>query len=85
MAKTKKQQNHQTKKEKLDERLTLGDSLNQDILLKLKQTQQQLKQEEENQKLYEEEQKRIERRQKEKNKSFEELLNEHPMDWKRFK
>jgi len=85
MTKMKKQQKDQPKKEKQDEKLTLGDSLNQDILLKLKQAQQQLKQEEEQQKLQEEERKRKERRQKEKNKSFEELLNENPMDWKKYK
>ncbi|MBB2483155.1 MULTISPECIES: YqkE family protein [Heyndrickxia] len=85
MAKTKKQQKYQPKKEKQDEKLTLKDSLNQDILLKLKQAQHDLVQKEENEKLQEEERKREERRRKEKNKSFEELLNENPMDWKKFK
>jgi hypothetical protein len=85
MAKAKQHQKHYPKKEKSDDKLTLQDSLNQDILAKLKQAQQQLKQEEENQKLQEEERKREERRQKEKNKSFEELLNENPLDWKKFK
>ncbi|GIN38264.1 MULTISPECIES: YqkE family protein [Heyndrickxia] len=75
----------QRKNKQTDDKLTLQDTLNQDILLKLKHTQQQLKQDEESKKKLEEERKREERRQKDKNKSFEELLNENPMDWKKYK
>lgn len=83
MAKQKQQKRKPQKKE--DDRLTLQDSLNQDILSKLKQAQQDLKAEEESRKLQEEERKREERRQREKNKSFEELLNESSMDWQKYK
>ncbi|QQZ10946.1 YqkE family protein [Heyndrickxia vini] len=80
-----KKNTKQPKTKKTDDHLTLQDTLNQDILLKLKQAQQQLKDEEETKKLKEAERKREERRQKEKNKSFEELLNESSMDWKKYK
>ncbi|MBS4173362.1 YqkE family protein [Bacillus sp. FJAT-49736] len=73
------------KREETNEKLTLQDSLNNDILLKLKQAQSALIQEEEKQKLEAEERKREERRLKEKNMSFEELLNKSSMDWKKFK
>ncbi|MGE8204415.1 YqkE family protein [Heyndrickxia sp. NPDC080065] len=82
MNKSKKQQK---KNKPSDERLTLQDTLNQDILIKLKKAQQELQHEEENKKLLEEERKKEERRKREKNKSFEELFNESSMDWKKFK
>lgn len=75
----------QNKKKTMDDKLTLQDTLNQNILLKLKQTQLDLKNEEEKQKILAEERKREERRNREKNKSFEELLDESTMDWKKFK
>lgn len=75
----------QNKKKTMDDKLTLQDTLNQDILLKLKQAQLDLKNEEEKQKILAEERKREERRNREKNKSFEELLDESTMDWKKFK
>lgn len=75
----------QNKKKTMDDKLTLQDTLNQDILLKLKQAQLDLKNEEEKQKILAEERKREERRNREKNKSFEELLDESTMDWKNFK
>lgn len=68
-----------------DKPVTLGDMLNQDLVKQLKEQKQQLKAAEEQKKLEEEERKKEERRQREKNKSFEELLNESPMDWKNFK
>jgi hypothetical protein len=74
-----------TKKNKPEEKLTLQDALDQNIVEKLKQAQHQLKEEEEQKKLQEEERKRQERKQREKNKSFEELLLESSMDWKNFK
>ncbi|ALC90045.1 hypothetical protein AM500_09825 [Bacillus sp. FJAT-18017] len=85
MAKKKqaKRQNQQSKKTETP--LTLGDMINQDIFTQLKNRQHELK-EEEKQKMEEEEnRKREERRLKEKNKSFEELLNESGMNWKEFK
>lgn len=75
----------QNKKKTMDDKLTLQDTLNQDILLNLKQAQLDLKNEEEKQKILAEERKREERRNREKNKSFEELLDESTMDWKNFK
>lgn len=83
MAKAKQKQ--QNKKNASEDKLTLQDALNQEILLKLKQAQKDLKMEEENQKLSEEKRKKEEKRQREKNKSFEELLNESSMDWKKYK
>ncbi|KMY54678.1 MULTISPECIES: YqkE family protein [Bacillaceae] len=71
--------------EKAQEQLTLKDTLNAGILEQLKEKQKKLKMEEEEKKAAAEKQKREERRQREKNKSFEELLNESHMDWKRFK
>lgn len=72
-------------KRKEDKPVTLGDMLNEDLVKKLKEQKQELKAAEEQEKLAEEERKREERRLREKNKSFEELLNESPMDWKKFK
>ncbi|MED1205267.1 YqkE family protein [Heyndrickxia acidicola] len=73
------------KKNKPEEKLTLKDALDQNIVEKLKQAQNQLKEAEEKKKIQEEERKRLERKQREKNKSFEELLAESSMDWKSFK
>ncbi|MDZ5471121.1 YqkE family protein (plasmid) [Bacillus sp. 31A1R] len=79
----KKQQRPNVKKD--DKPVTLGDMLNLDLKNQLKERQQQLKVEEEKKKLAEEERKREERRLKEKNKSFEELLEESSINWKEFK
>ncbi|MGC8228392.1 DUF3886 domain-containing protein [Pseudobacillus badius] len=68
-----------------EEKATLKDALNASVLEQLKKKQQQLKTEEEEKKAAAEQRKREERRQREKNKSFEELLNESSMDWKKFK
>lgn len=65
--------------------ITLGDMLNQDLMKKLKETQKELKASEERKLQEEEERKREERRLKEKNKTFEELLNESNTDWRKFK
>lgn len=75
----------QTPKKNEDKPVTLGDMLGEDLLNQLKEQKQQLKAAEEKKQFEEEERKREERRLKEKNKSFEELLNESPMDWKKFK
>lgn len=71
--------------EKTEEQLTLKDTLNASILGQLKEKQKKLQAEEEEKKAAAEQQKREERRQREKNKSFEELLNESNMDWEKFK
>lgn len=74
----------QKKKDKEDV-LKLGDRINQDILLQLRQTQKELTEAENKQKEAEEARKREERKQREKNKSFEELLGESNLDWKNYK
>lgn len=79
----KKQQRQKSKKD--DSAVTLGDRINKDLFRQLKEKQQELKQAEAAKKAAEEQKKREERRLKEKNKSFEELLNESNLDWKQFK
>lgn len=64
---------------------TLGDLINDDLMKQLKETKQQLQAAEERKKETEEEKKREERRLKEKNKSFEELLNENSLNWQDYK
>jgi hypothetical protein len=83
----KKQQKQPVKqKAKKDETaITLGDFLNQDLMKQLKDKQNELKAAEEKKIQEEEARKREERRLKEKNKSFEELLNESTSDWRKFK
>ncbi|WP_077618685.1 YqkE family protein [Bacillus sinesaloumensis] len=80
----KKQQKPSVKKQN-DEKLSLGDILNEDIVSKLKNTQQQLKAQEQKKQEEELERHREERRQREKNKSFEELLNESNLNWSEYK
>ena len=80
----KKKQKPSAKKQK-DEKLSLGDLLNEDIVSKLKNTQQQLKEEEKKKQEEALERQREERRQREKNKSFEELLEESSLKWSDFK
>lgn len=73
-------------KPKQDEpKVTLKDMMNPDLIKKLKEQQEQLKAEEDRKREMEEQKKREERRLKEKNKSFEELLNESSINWKEFK
>ncbi|HJV31332.1 MAG TPA: YqkE family protein [Bacillales bacterium] len=79
----KRQPKPKTKKD--DTAVTLGDMINQDLFKQLKNKQQELKAAEEKRKEEEEQRKREERRLKEKNKSFEELLNESNINWKDFK
>lgn len=77
---------HQKQAAKIDDKpVTLGDMINKDLMNQLKEKKKQLKAEEEKQRVAEEERKREERRLKEKNKSFEELLNDSPLNWKEFK
>ncbi|MCL6573267.1 MAG: YqkE family protein [Bacillus sp. (in: Bacteria)] len=88
MKKQSKQKN-QSKPKKDDAALTLADMINPDLLKQLKEQQTELKAEykaaEDRSKEEEDQRKREERRLKEKNKSFEELLNDSGMDWKEFK
>ena len=85
MAKKKQQKRSNQQTQKADSPLTLGDMINQDIFTQLKNRQQALKEEEAKKAEEEEKRKREERRLKEKNKSFEELLNDSGMNWKDFK
>ncbi|WP_453995240.1 YqkE family protein [Bacillus nitroreducens] len=80
----KKKQKPSVKKQK-EEKVSLGDLLNEDIVSKLKHTQQQLKAQEQKKQEEELERQREERRQREKNKSFEELLSESDLKWSDFK
>lgn len=86
MAKHKKKQNVQSKAAKQkDEKLSLGDLLQADIVQKLKHKQKELADIEQQKAEEEKARKQEERRQREKNKSFEELLNESNLNWKQFK
>lgn len=60
-----------------NERLTLSDALDDDILAKLKAAKQQLSAAEQEKEEQREEQIRQERKEREKNKSFGELLDEY--------
>lgn len=81
----KKKHNRQQSVKKDDKPATLGDLLNQDIMEKLKAQQKHLMDQEEQKKQAEIERKKEEQRLREKNKSFEDLLSESDMDWKKFK
>ncbi|UOE92268.1 YqkE family protein [Alkalihalobacillus sp. LMS39] len=73
------------KKKQNDSFGDLSERLSEDIMKKLKDTSVTLK-EAEKQKEENERQKRIqEKREREKNKSFEELLEESNLDWRNFK
>lgn len=80
---SRKQQPRRNKKE--DGPVTLKDTLGTDLLEKLKQTKNQLEQQEEKKKQEELKRRQEERKRAEKNKSFEELLNESDLDWKKYK
>jgi hypothetical protein len=80
-----KKQKHQQKPKKDEAAVTLKDMINPELMKKLKEQQEALKAAEEKRKEEEEQKKREERRLKEKNKSFEELLKESPMNWREFK
>ncbi|MCH1624835.1 YqkE family protein [Fredinandcohnia quinoae] len=74
-----------TAKKVQDDKLSLGDLLNEDILMKLKNTKDELKAVEQRKQEEELERQREERRLREKNKSFEELLGESNLNWSDFK
>ena len=80
----KKNQNRQPAK-KEERPVTLGDLLNLEVVEKLKAQKHQLQEQEEKLKEAELLRKKEELRLKEKNKSFEDLLTESNMDWKKFK
>lgn len=81
----KKKQQRMPQKKQEDTSPKLGDMINSDILAKLRETQKELSQAEQVKKEAEEEKKREERKLREKNKSFEELLGESNLDWKKYK
>ena len=85
LAKRKQKQPQHHKQKKDSDALTLKDGLNIETLEKLKQTQKQLLEQEEAKKAAEKARLHKERKQREKNKSFEELLNETSLNWKDFK
>ena len=80
----KKRQN-KTVKEIQEKPATLGDLLDAKLVHELKEKKKELQNQDDQKRLAEEERKREERRLKEKNKSFEELLNESNFNWKEFK
>lgn len=81
----KKKQQKPSKKTEKNEKLSLGDLLNDEVLSKLKDTKSQLKAEELRKQEEEIERQREERRLREKNKSFEELFNESNLKWSDYK
>lgn len=78
----KKQRN---KKQQTDQAIQISECLGTDVLEKLKLASQQLKDVETLEKAKANEKAKQERINKEKNKSFEELLDESSLDWKTFK
>lgn len=84
MKKRKPQQSQKPSYEQ-KEKISLGSLMNEEILQKLKNTKKQLQEQETKVKEEEEARIREEKRLREKNKSFEELLNESNISWKDFK
>ncbi|MCV9888263.1 YqkE family protein [Metabacillus halosaccharovorans] len=74
-----------SKKSKDDQAVSLSDHLNSDLLEQLKSVKKNLTKEQEEKEAALEQQRIAERKQREKNKSFEELLNESSLTWKDFK
>ena len=68
-----------------DNGLNLGDFLNPETAEKLKSLKKEKEQELQKQREEEIAKKMFEQKQREKNKTFEELLNETNLDWKKFK
>lgn len=73
------------KKKKDEASVQLGDHLNADLLEKLKSVKKGLVQEQETKEEAAKQKKINERKEREKNKSFEELLNESSLTWKDYK
>ncbi|WP_064091095.1 YqkE family protein [Rossellomorea aquimaris] len=74
-----------SKKKKQEAELTLKNSINENIFQQLKNKKEELEKEEAVKKEEERVKKAEEKRIREKNKSFEELLNESNMNWKNYK
>ncbi len=85
MAKKKQKQQRQVAPKKNDDKISLGDFLNKDVVAKLKETQKELKEVEQKKAEEELERQKEERRLREKNKSFEELLNDSNLKWNDYK
>ncbi|WP_174734087.1 YqkE family protein [Mesobacillus harenae] len=81
--KTKNRKGNQPKKE--EKAATLGDLLNQDTMAQLKEVKEKFNAEKELREQQEKAKRAEEKRQKEKNKTFEELLSESELDWKKYK
>ncbi|NPC93167.1 YqkE family protein [Bacillus sp. WMMC1349] len=73
------------KKKQPEEKHLLKDALADDLKDKLKQMKSELKAEDDKRKKRENECLIKQRKEQEKNKSFEELLNESGLDWKQYK
>jgi hypothetical protein len=65
--------------------LVVKDRLNDELLMKLKEKKEELMRQEQRRKEEEEARRREEQRKREKQKTFEELLNESNLDWRNFK
>ncbi|MFG6148618.1 YqkE family protein [Halobacillus sp. B23F22_1] len=64
---------------------SLANQLNEDLLKQLQEKKSTLKQQEKEREEIERQKKAKERKKREANKSFEELLNESELDWKKYK
>jgi hypothetical protein len=76
---------HQKSSTEKEEKITLKDYLQSDLFEQLKAKKKELEAEEQRRKEEEEARRREEQRRREKNKTFEELLNESNLDWRKFK
>ncbi|OIJ14754.1 hypothetical protein BKP37_07175 [Anaerobacillus alkalilacustris] len=76
---------HRNLKKQEDGKIQLTDQLNEGALSKLKLIGKQLKDEEAKKQIAKQEMERQKRIEREKNKSFEELLDESNLDWKSYK
>ncbi|MGM9986254.1 MAG: YqkE family protein [Bacillaceae bacterium] len=83
--KKKKQNRPMQQKQQDKEQVTLKDFMNDQLLQKFKETKQQLLHIEEEKKEAEQKRLKEEARLREKNKSFEELLNDSDLKWNDFK
>ncbi|MFN7250009.1 MAG: YqkE family protein [Anaerobacillus sp.] len=76
---------HKKQKQKDDGTIHLNERISPDVLEKLKQTSKELKTEEIKKQEEAREKERQRKVEKEKNKSFEDLLNESSLDWTNYK
>lgn len=84
MAKKKQKQQQVKPVQKVEEGNSLSDQLSSDILAKLKETKQQLVTAEQQKEEERQAQLAFEKKEKEKNKSFEELLDEYGFGGSKF-